>query len=228
MRRRALLLSGGVGPSLDFARYRNDVAAFADVPEGQGFASNEVRKLVSADATRAAVLSSLAWLAQLTTGDVMTLVVTDHGHPSGLCVWGHGQYLTPRELRDALAGSKAWKILIYRQCHAGVFADVPPTAVACCACAATDWSHGCPPEQGGEAAHDEFLYHLAAAFGGWHPDAALCPWPPPLVTVGAAFRFEESRNRWRTCRNPACTPETPELVDPEGLAERLTLRGMLP
>jgi hypothetical protein len=244
MRRRALLLSGGISREQDRLRYANDVAAYHRLlVETYGYGAEDVRicagpgsarPLVAGGksglataATRKNVLESLAWLAELEAGDLAFLMVTDHGDPDGMSLWGKGRFISPAELTAALRPSAATKVLVFGQCHAGIFGagDYGP-AVVCCACAADGSSYPRPrPAPGVEALHNEFLYQFAGALQGVYPDGLALPGgdlaAPPRVSVGDAFRFAFAHDCWTTGTRQF--DELPRLFDPAGLADGITL-----
>jgi hypothetical protein len=243
MRRRALLLSGGISRDQDRPRYANDVAAYYRLlVETYGYGDEDVRvcagpgsarplvaggsKLARA-AKRQNVVEDLAWLAELSAGDLAFLMVTDHGDPAGMSLWGKDQFLSPAELAAALRPSQATKVLVLGQCHAGIFGAADyGRAVVCCACDADEYSHPRPPPaRGVEPLHSEFLYQLAGALQGVYPDGSPLPESdlpaPPGISVGAAFRFALEHDHWITGTRQV--DELPRLFDPAELADRITL-----
>jgi hypothetical protein len=243
MRKRAFLLSGGISRDQDRPLYGNDVAAYYRLlVDTYGYRDEDVRicagpgsarplvpggsKLARA-AKRQNVLEALAWLAELSEGDLAFLMVTDHGDPAGISLWGKGQFLSPAELAGALRPSPATKVLVLGQCHAGVFGtgDYGP-AVVCCACAADAYSYPRPRSAPGvEPLHSEFLYQLAGALQGVYPDGSALPEAvlaaPPGISVGAAFRFAREHDHWITGTRQV--DELPRLFDTAGLSDRITL-----
>jgi hypothetical protein len=241
--RRALLVSGGISRDKDSLWYANDVAAYYRLlVDTYGYGDEDVRvcagpgsarplvagrsKLARA-AKRQTVFESLAWLAELSVGDLAFLMVTDHGDPAGISLWGKGQFLSPAELSAALRPSPATKVLVLGQCHAGIFgtANYGP-AVVCCACDADKSSYARPrPAPDVEPLHSEFLYQLAGAFQGVYPDGLALPdgdlIAPPRISVGAAFRFAQQHDHWITGTRQA--DELPRLFDPYGLADQVRL-----
>lgn len=240
MKRRALLLSGGITQEKDRPRYANDVEAFHRLlVEDYGYAGADIRVCMSRGqrsplspgvamlpATREAVLESLSWLAELGKEDRALLMVTDHGDLEGISLWGKGSFLSPSDIMSKLEGSAADKILIFGQCYAGLFRAVRvPRVVTCCACSDDEHSLPQPVPRGVEPQYDEFLYQLAGALAGRYPDGKPLPEGDPSLaqppTIGAAFRFARDHDHWVTGTQPRS--ELPRIFDPEGLAEQLTL-----
>ncbi len=130
MKRRALLLSGGINRDKDRRWYANDLAAYYRLLiETYGYRDEDVRvcagpgsaspilaggSKLARPAKRQHVIESLAWLAELADGDLAFLMVTDHGDPAGISLWGKGQFLSPAELAGALRPSTATKVLVAR------------------------------------------------------------------------------------------------------------------
>lgn len=245
MTRRALLLSGGVNRALDRPRYANDLGAYYRMLAGvYGHAAVDIRVCDGAGgarrlhgdaplpvepARRADVLAALEWLAELGEGDQAFLMVTDHGEPEGICLWGHGQHLSPDDLARPLRSSAATKVLVFGQCYSGRFGDMAlQRAVICCACDADGSSFPVPrPASGVEPPYSEFLYQLAGALAGEYPDHAPLPLdagqlsPPGRISIGEAFRFARDHDRWVTGMRRV--HELPRLFDPGAIADGLTL-----
>ncbi|HMY21669.1 MAG TPA: hypothetical protein PKA58_35345 [Polyangium sp.] len=244
MKKRALLLSGGVNDAIDHQRYRNDIEAFFRVlTEHWGYDENDVRlhvgrgsplrfntasgqHVLDAHSARPQhVLEGLEWLAELGTDDRLFFMATDHGVPEGISLWGKGNYLTPQRLTAILGESKATKVLVFGQCHSGVFGlHVPPKSVVCAACTANEASrHRRPPMPGMQPQYDEFLYQFAGALAGKYPDGQALAEngglaKPPNITIAEAFRYARDMDAWYPN-----SFETPQLFDPDNLAAHLTL-----
>lgn|GEM_PF-4706162 len=244
MKKRALLLSGGVNDLIDHPRYRNDIEAFFRVlTETWGYEENEVRLhvgkgsplrmatargplVVQAHSARhQLVLEGLEWLAELGADDRVFFMATDHGEAEGISLWGKSNYLTPPRLASILDKSAATKILVFGQCFSGVFGlNMPRNSVVCTACKADEssWPRRAPIS-GMQARYDEFLYHLVGALAGTYPDEELLdssvPVPAPKeVTIAQAFRYAKAMDEWHKTGH-----ETPQLFDPDGLAVQLGL-----
>lgn len=137
MRRRALLLSGGVSRELDRSWYDRDVAAFYQLLQRHhGYTVDDIRvcmgpggarpladaRLVAVTpARRDRVLDALRWLAEREEGDRAFLMVTDHGDEGGISLWGKRQILTPNDLSEAIGASPATKVIVLGQCYSGCF-----------------------------------------------------------------------------------------------------------
>lgn len=232
MKRRALLLAGGVSHRFCEVRYRNDLRAFHDALVGAlGFSPDDVR-ICFADgsdpvlaatasdlksASRADVDAALGWLASdLSADDLLLLVASNHGEREGLCLWGRKSFLRVADIEAALGSCPAAKVLIFGQCYAGSFGDLDlARSVICCACDRDQSSFArepAPPDDAHD--YDEFLYHLVAAFAGRYPDGA--PYSaPPAVTLADAFEYAKGSDR-----HP---DETPTLFDREGIAPTIHL-----
>jgi hypothetical protein len=243
--KRALLISGGVNQGLNHAWYANDLATYYGLlSRTYGYAPGDVRVCAGAggalpllggdlvpvrSARRDQVLAALGWLAELGEGDQAFLMVTDHGGPEGISLWGKGQFLSPAQLAQILGGSAATKVLALGQCHSGCFGGLPPgRAVICCACGENGLSYPVPrPAPGVEPPYSEFLYQLAGALEGHYPDGSpldgerLAPPPPDRISIGAAFRYARDHDRWIT--GTRAVNELPRIFDPAGIADSLTL-----
>lgn len=248
MKRRALLLSGGVSHNLNYPRYANDVAAYYRLLTSfYNYAESDVYVCVGPGgayplaaggglrqvhaAKRTPVFDVLANVAvELGEDDLLFVMVTDHGDAEeGISLWGKGAFLAPEALATALRRSSAIKILVLGQCYAGAFGALDiGRAVVCCACGRDAVSFPSPsPARGVEPAHNEFLYQLAGALGGRYPDDLPLKDPnlprPPDILIGDAFRYARANDCWYAgLRNYT---ELPQIFDPYGLADRTTLRG---
>lgn len=244
MKKRALLLSGGVNHDLDHPRYRNDIAAYFHLlTETHGYQESDIRMCVGSGAplrlTGVAgervvpvlaarwqhVKEALEWLAELGPEDRAFVMVTDHGTQDGISLWGKNSYLTPSTVKTILDKSSAMKILVYGQCNSGVFGHhVPMNSIVCCACEPHEQSWPLRrPAPGVEPAYDEFLYHLAGALRGAYPDGLALneydPIPPPAqLTIGKAFEYARSIDYWFIQEK-----EFPRMLDPYNLAHTVGL-----
>lgn len=243
--KRALLLSGGVSQKLDHPWYTRDIAAYYRVlVDTHGYAKDEVRVCMGAGsplaiteeqliavspARRPDVLEAIRWLAELGADDQAFLMVTDHGSPEGIGLWGKGQFLSPEDLAAGLGASLATKVIVLGQCHSGCFGRSPlGSAVVCCSCDAERFSYPVPrPAPGVEPSFSEFLYQLAGALAGQYPDGTpihqdgdMLP-VPGRVSIGAAFRYARDHDRWITGMQDV--NELPRMFDPKGIADALTL-----
>lgn len=243
MKRRALLVSGGVKRDLMHPWHSNDLRAYYQLLiDAAGYAPADIRvcdgpggarrlhgeaAIQVEPARRSHVLDAIGWLAELGDGDRAFLMVTDHGEPEGICLWGSGQYLTPGELEHTLAPSVADKVLVLGQCHGGKFGSMRiPRAVICCASEERAWPRP-RPAPGVAPQYSEFLYQLAGALTGRYPDAsplpvhAGAPCPPGSLSIGEAFRFARDHDCWIT--GMRTRHELPRMFDAEGLADVLRL-----
>jgi hypothetical protein len=217
--KRALLISGGVNPKLDYQRYRNDIVAFVDIlirsygfdredirvcmGPGGTLPSHRVGVILATAARRSEVVNALRWLAALGNDDLAFLLVTDHGTDEGISLWRETTSLTPSEITAILNHSSAQKLLVFGQCHSGIFGVSPPNnSVVLCACDANASSYPVPaPAPGVQPAFNEFLYQLAGALGGQYPDGSELvrenPIPPPEeITIQEAFDYARNADRW--------------------------------
>lgn len=164
-------------------------------------------------ATPANAMRALRWLAELGGEDQAVLVVTNHGGPEGIALWGPGNFLTHDDVAAGLRPSAATKILVLGQCYAGGFADLDlGAAIVCAACGADERAYDLSPNR----AYGAFLYHFVGAIGGAYPDgkplrAELAL--PAAVTVASAFEYARQRDAL----------DSPRLADPHGLAVRTCL-----
>lgn len=107
MKKRALLLSGGVNPTVDRPRYRNDIEAYFRVlRDVWDYAETDIRlhvgpggalrlataageQVVAAHSARPRdVMEGLEWLAELGVEDRAFVMATDRGEVEGLSLWG--------------------------------------------------------------------------------------------------------------------------------------------
>ena len=244
MKKRALLLSGGVNVSIDHPRYRNDIVAYYRLlTEVAGYQNDDIRLYVGSGAPIRLETSSsqwvlqvhparpqqvregLEWLAELAAEDRMVFMTTDHGEANGISLWGKNNYLTPQALTSTLDQSSAAKILVFGQCYSGVFGlNAPRNSVVCTACTANEISRPRrSPMPGVEPQYDEFLYHFAGALAGEYPDGqplagdVLAAESSP-ISIKAAFEYARAMDAWYPN-----SYETPQLFDPDNLAAQLRL-----
>ncbi len=244
MKKRALLLSGGVNDSIDHPRYRNDIEAFFRVlTEHWGYEEKDVRLHVGRgsplrfntaggehvldvySARPQFVIEGLEWLAEMGADDRVFFMATDHGEAEGISLWGKSNYLTPQRLTSILDKSAARKVLVFGQCFSGIFGlNMPRNSIVCTACAAHEISRPRrAPMPGMEPQYDEFLYHFAGALTGQYPDGQclvddVVPAKPPNLTIADAFQYARAMDAWYPNSH-----ETPQLFDPDNLAAQLTL-----
>jgi hypothetical protein len=243
VKRRALLLSGGVNRDLDRSWYAHDIAAFHDLlVTVHGYGEADVRVCMGSGgsrplaggrvapvepARRDPVLSALRWLAELQECDRAFVMVTDHGDEEGISLWGKSQILTPGKLVELLGPSPATKVIVLGQCFAGCFGTCQlGRAVVCCACGPAELSYPRPRAAPGvEPTHSEFLYQLAGALGGRYPDGARLQDPdlppPDRISIGEAFRYARAHDHWIT--GTRSVSELPRMFDPAGIADQIAL-----
>lgn len=215
--KKALLLSGGVHPQCNHDRYARDLLLYLDgllqrgwprsairVLHGEGAAVLAVPALQSTEpCTAANVADALTWLADLAPGDFGLLVASNHGNEDGLRLWAD-EFLSPATLKCHLSTSRGALLLVFGQCHAGIFAHLGlPQTVVACACRADQQSRGRPQRD-----YDQFLYDFATVLLA-HPASGL---PTCAQAFDHAARV-----------NPKPDRETAVLDDPFGLAAGLTL-----
>lgn len=211
--KRALLVAGGINPALNYPRYLNDLILYHRLLSSRhGYSPADIRLLSgpggSADlsgtgqvepflpATRLNIEAGLTWLASLGPGDMAFFLASNHGAPQGLCCWGV-DLITPQQLSAVLGPSMSHKILVFGQCHAGIFGHLqPPYSITCCACGPAEPSYSSPNGQ-----YDEFLLQFATALS------------VAGVTIAAAFSAAAAADS---------EPETPAIFDPFGLANSTT------
>lgn len=245
-KRTALLISGGVNKTINYPRYRNDLARWCLALQARGFdcavCFADGSGLVVAGARvrpakRSDIEVELALLASLTSDDLVVVVVSNHGSATGFCTWGT-DLVTPADLSKALGGCAATKVLILGQCYSGIFSSMAISdAVVITACGGHEpsWACAAPP---GAGAYDEFLFHLSEALFGpvanttvSNPSApgAATPKPPnPAPTVvPVPLAAPISPSTLRTAFDQAVAqdrqPETPTISDATGLAKTLVL-----
>jgi len=134
-------------------------------------------------ATRLQVIESINWLIDAEEAEQAFFMVTDHGHPEGISLWGQNQFLSLSELSSLLNTSSILKVLVLGQCYSGIFAESPPQrSIVCCACKANEVSLPVPRTRmlpGVEPNYNEFLYQFVGAMLGSYPDNV--PLTEPLV-----------------------------------------------
>ena len=218
LRRRCLLLAGGVDSARNYDRYGHELLWWGERLSGAGFScraclgdgkigNHPVRSVRVSPARRPDVMAALDWLAAVGDGDLGLLVVSNHGNTGGICLWGT-DVLSPGELSIALQPAKGALVLVMGQCYGGVFGPLagPKTAVLS-ACRSNEVSYSCATPPG--LVYDEFLYQLGTALFGAPTDA---PQPGPArrpLSLQSAFHWAHAQDR---------RSETPQLFDPSGMA----------
>jgi hypothetical protein len=221
--RRCLLLAGGLDAARNHPRYGRELHWWARelygrgvecwICLGDGAVVDPMGSVVKqTSARRRDVEDGLAWLAASGPDDVAMLVVSNHGSPAGICLWGP-DLLTPVQPAGALGPGQGARLLVMGQCYGGVFAALADErTVVCSACRADEpsWAWADPPGPG----YDEFLYQLGTAFFGAPPDAPQDGPAARSLTLADAFAWARAHDRRK---------ETPMMFDPAALATGIAL-----
>jgi hypothetical protein len=218
LRRRCLLVAGGLNHAYNYPRYSHELCWWAERLDflkyecwmciGDGTVPDRPPASVKVtSARRKDVEGGLHWLGGLGENDLGLLGVSNHGHQSGICLWGPDT-LTPKEVEQALQPVKGTMVCVMGQCHGGIFGPLAnERTVVLSACRENESSYACPVPPG--LVYDEFLYQLGTALFGAPADA---PQPGPArrpLSLLDAFHWARAQDRQR---------ETPMIFDPNGLA----------
>lgn len=224
--KRALLFSGGLSPKQDKPRYRNNMVAFYKLlVDVYGYSTEQIRVCLSGGgtfdaawdglsapyfaATRAQFLAQAAWLSEATEQDTIFFFASNHGEPDGLCLWREDESITPEDLEGALSQCRATKVLLFSQCHAGIFGRIKlDRAVIGCACGDAEESLPVPYRKNETPFYDEFVYHILGALRGVYPDQAQLD--TSLLETRATTLYEAceyARRKDRTMRTPLFFPD---------------------
>jgi hypothetical protein len=224
--KRALLFSGGLSPKQDKPRYRNNILAFYKLLVNvYGYSKEQIRICLSGGgafdaardgldtpyfaATRAQFLEQAAWLSEAKEQDTIFFFASNHGEPDGLCLWKEDETITPGDIETSLAKCPATKVLLFAQCHAGIFGSIAlDRAVICCACGDAEESLPVPHRKNEVPLYDEFVYHMLGALNGVYPDQA--PLDTSVLPARATALYEAceyARRKDRTMKTPLFFPD---------------------
>jgi hypothetical protein len=223
LRRRCLLVAGGLNHAHNYHRYSHELCWWAERFDSLKYecwmciadGNHPERPPASVKVTSARrkdVEEGIQWLSGIGENDLGLLVVSNHGDQSGICLWGPDTF-TPKEVEQALQPVKGTMVCVMGQCHGGVFGPLANAhTVVLSACRENESSYACPVPPG--LAYDEFLYQLGTALFGAPADAQQ-PGPTrrPLSLLDA-FHWARAQDRQK---------ETPMIFDPNGLAGSIFL-----
>ena len=223
LRRRCLLVAGGLNHAYNYPRYSHELCWWAEsldslryecwVCIGDGTVPVRPRASVKiTSATRQDVEDGLQWLSRRGEGGLGLFVVSNHGDKSGICLWGPDT-LTSKEAEEALLSVKGQMVCVMGQCHGGIFGQLANArTVVLSACRENESSYACSAPPGLD--YDEFLYQLGTALFGAPADAPQAgPARRPLSLLDA-FHWARAQDRQK---------ETPMIFDPNGLAGSIYL-----
>lgn len=170
-----------------------------------------VRGLQTCAGRRQDVLDQLNWLGELSEEDHAVLVVSNHGNEDGVECFGTGP-VTPADLNAIFLACAAPIVMVFGQCHAGVFGSVASSsrrAAVVAACSATQQSRSTVDKN-----HNEFLHQLYEA---WFAGTATSP------SLKSAFNCAKNAVRTDCYGEPHDRCEHAELHDPHGVAATFLL-----
>jgi hypothetical protein len=204
--KRALLFSGGLSPKRDKPRYKSNLLVFHRLLREQfAYENDQIRVCLAGGgdsdfspnalaATKDSFLAQLAWLAEAEEQDTICLFASNHGEEDGLCLWQERSVVSPQEIETVLSACAATKVLIFGQCHSGIFGQMNLSrAVVCCACGDAESSYPTP-----DLEFDEFVYHMIGALSGVYPGGALADdslLPSPAKTLYDAYKYASRKDR---------------------------------
>lgn len=231
-RREALLFSGGVNAKYNAPRYWKDLMLwkralvdrqfFCSIGYADGYIDeNQSSGIRTFAAIRNSFQEAMSHYYDMSPEDLLLFVASNHGDPEGMNLWGSGNLISPEDIKIFFEPCKAQKILIFGQCHSGIFSNIHMNnTVIVTACQAHESSYPCYDQASGD--YDEFLYRLAKAWFAPHP------YHPGLdVHLRQAFEWAREHNRRKVGHDPLAPErgETPTYTDPQNLGERLCLPG---
>ncbi len=182
MKKCAILLSGGISFSYNYARYKEDlylaynvlknIADFTDenifLFYGNGTEGFEGTEIILHAAYKNQLLKCLEDMEnKLVEDDEFVLVVSNHGgdeEGGSICLWGN-EYVTLRDLSEYLNKIKAKKIVVLGQCFSGNILkyDISNS----CIFTANEQNK---PSYSFRENYDEFVYHFFSYILGMYPD----------------------------------------------------------
>ena len=128
--------------------------------------------------------------AQSSSIEYLLVFVTDHGTPSGICLWGENQIMTPAELDVELDKLSNVKMdIVMGQCNSGIFTSLcEKNRTVSTACSATEPSY---PQ--GPFSYDYFLRSWTDAFDPTNASTVDTN-SDNMISLREAFSFAESND----------------------------------
>jgi hypothetical protein len=246
--RRAVLISGGISPFQNYARYLNDLTIFYDclVSGRYGFQPQDIQVLFAQGgaypmggalrntqhATRANVQAAIqSAVAASGDDDLLVVMTTNHGDagpPHRLLLWDPAETLTAQQFGAELAKRQSdFHFLgVFGHCFGDEMFNESLAQGAAGRAVVVAASDTASYSLGPDHAYDAFLYHFVSAIRGQTPQdypADSDTNADGQVDVQEAFDF--ARKMDKTKDNPQIDDN-----DPAGnprLATRMTLEGLL-
>jgi hypothetical protein len=248
VRRRAVLISGGIEEAENHKRYLNDLKAFYacltstrygfDPSQIQVVYANggsqefEKKKVKTIEGTKQETLAALdrsingdSQNPPLSSEDLLVVFTTNHGvnsTPHRLMLWGQAEFIEPNDLGSLLSGRDHYFLGIFCHCYgARMFNRVLQNTDQdkCVVVAASQSvSFALPPDEG----YDAFAYHFTSALTGVTPHGYAADSDMNKdghVHMEEAFKFACKMNT---------TQDKPKIEDHNILAmHQMTLEGLL-
>lgn len=139
------LVADGTDPGIDMCYAYNPITSTFDYKSSPLDFDNDGNNDIQYSATKANITTVFNLLqSQSSSVEHLLVFVTDHGSPSGMCLWGSNQIMTPAELDAELDKLPYVKMdIVMGQCNSGAFTSICETnRTVSTACSASEYSYG--------------------------------------------------------------------------------------